>query len=108
LNGDGEQTRDFTFIENAIQANIKAMFSQKAEAVNQVYNIAVGDRASVKEAFEILNAIENKAIKAIHREARPGDVRDSLADISKAKELLGYNPTVRFKEGLLTTYNWMK
>jgi UDP-N-acetylglucosamine/UDP-N-acetylgalactosamine 4-epimerase len=108
INGDGEQTRDFTFVANAVQANIKAMLVQNEAACNQVYNIAVGDRTSVKQMFEILRSVEDKAIQAIHREARGGDVRDSLADITKAQTLLGYRPTVRFKEGLVQTYQWFK
>jgi UDP-N-acetylglucosamine/UDP-N-acetylgalactosamine 4-epimerase len=108
INGDGEQTRDFTFVANAVQANIKAMLVQNEAACNQVYNIAVGDRTSVKQMFEILRSVEDKAIQAIHREARGGDVRDSLADITKAQTLLGYQPTVRFQEGLVQTYQWFK
>lgn len=108
INGDGLQTRDFTFVDNAVQANIKSMLTLNSEAVNQVYNVAVGDRTSVKQMFEILRGIEQKPIEAIHREARAGDIRDSLADISKAKQLLGYEPTVRFAEGLALTYEWFK
>lgn len=108
INGDGEQTRDFTYVDNAVQANIRAMLSENREAVNQVYNVAVGDRTSVKQMFEILNSIEGKGIAAIHREARNGDVRDSLADISKIQKLIGYEPEVRFKEGLEKTYSWFK
>jgi UDP-N-acetylglucosamine 4-epimerase len=108
INGDGLQTRDFTYIENVIQANIKALFTQNEEALNQIYNVAVGDRTTVKQMFDILNEIEDKGINPVFREARAGDVRDSLADISKAKTLLGYEPTVRFKEGLIRTYEWFK
>jgi UDP-N-acetylglucosamine 4-epimerase len=108
INGDGLQTRDFTYIENVIQANIKALFTQNEEALNQIYNVAVGDRTTVKQMFDILNEVENKGINPVFREARAGDVRDSLADISKAKTLLGYEPTVRFKEGLIRTYEWFK
>lgn len=108
INGDGEQTRDFTFVENAVQANICAMLTENENAVNQIYNVAVGDRTSVKQMFEILNDVEHKSLKASFRDSRLGDVRDSLADISKATRLLGYNPQVRFKEGLIKTYNWYK
>lgn len=108
INGDGLQTRDFTYIENVIQANIKALFTLNEGALNQIYNVAVGDRTTVKQMFDILNEVENKGITPIYREARAGDVRDSLADISKAKTLLGYEPTVRFKEGLIRTYEWFK
>ena len=108
INGDGFQTRDFTYVDNAVQANIKAMLTLNSEAINQVYNIAVGDRTSVKQMFDILKGVEQKNIDAIHREARSGDVRDSLADISKAIKLLEYNPTVRFKQGLEQTYKWFQ
>ena len=108
INGDGLQTRDFTYIENVIQANIKALFTLKEGALNQIYNVAVGDRTTVKQMFDILNEVESKGITPVYREARAGDVRDSLADISKAKTLLGYEPTVRFKEGLVRTYEWFK
>jgi len=108
INGDGEQTRDFTFIENVVIANIRALFTKNPDSTNQVYNIAVGDRTSIRQMFEILNSIENKSILPTFREARAGDVRDSLADISKAKKLLGYNPTVKFREGLEITYKWFK
>ncbi|MCU0440924.1 MAG: SDR family oxidoreductase [Bacteroidia bacterium] len=108
INGDGLQTRDFTYVDNAVQANLKAMLTDNPNAINQVYNVAVGDRTSVKQMFDILCSIEQKQIKAIHRDARAGDIRDSLADISKAKELLDYMPTVRFAEGLTLTYAWFK
>lgn len=108
INGDGEQTRDFTYIDNVVQANIKAMFTHNKEAINQVYNVAVGDRTSIKRMFEILHSIENKGIVAQHRIDRIGDVRDSLADISKAQSLIGYQPNVRFQEGLELTYKWFK
>ncbi len=108
INGDGEQTRDFTYVDNAVQANIRAMLTDNSEAVNQVYNVAVGDRTSVKQMFGVLNNIEKKGIEPVYREARGGDVRDSLADISKAHQLIGYEPKVRFEEGLEKTYNWFK
>jgi len=108
INGDGMQTRDFTYVDNAVQANIRAMLTENEKAVNEVYNIAVGDRTSVKQMFDILKNVEHKNIEAIHRDARKGDVRDSLADISKAEMLLGYAPQVRFDKGLEKTYNWFK
>jgi UDP-N-acetylglucosamine 4-epimerase len=108
INGDGEQTRDFTYVDNAVQANVKAMFATHRGAPNQVYNVAVGDRTSVKQMFQILNNIEDKNLEPNFRDARKGDVRDSLADISKAHNLLGYEPSVKFKEGLEQTYSWFK
>jgi UDP-N-acetylglucosamine 4-epimerase len=82
IDGDGEQTRDFTYIENVIQANIKAALSDNILAVNQVYNVAVGERTSVKDLFCLLKDISKSSIEETYREARKGDVRDSLADIS--------------------------
>jgi UDP-N-acetylglucosamine 4-epimerase len=108
INGDGLQTRDFTYVDNAVQANIRALLTSNEDALNQVFNVAVGDRTSVKQMFDILKNIEQKDIEAIHREARAGDVRDSLADISKANQLLGYTPSVRFKQGLELTYTWFQ
>jgi UDP-N-acetylglucosamine/UDP-N-acetylgalactosamine 4-epimerase len=106
INGDGEQTRDFTFVENAVQANIKAALTSNLEATNQVYNVAVGDRTSVKQMYYILKEYAGSAIEPEFGPSRAGDVRDSLADVSKAEKLLGYKPTVKFAEGLKITYDW--
>lgn len=103
INGDGKQTRDFTFVANAVQANIKALFTENKEALNQVYNIAVGENFSLLDLTNTLKEILHSNIQPIHREDRAGDIRNSLADISKAQRLLGYQPTVRFKEGLELT-----
>lgn len=103
INGDGEQTRDFTFVENAIQANIKAFFSPK-NAVNQVYNVAFGERISLNDLWSHLKKIAGIDIEAIYGPDRVGDVRDSLADISKAKSLLEYHPEFNVKQGLEVTW----
>ncbi|MDJ1482332.1 SDR family oxidoreductase [Cytophagaceae bacterium YF14B1] len=105
--GDGEQTRDFTFVANAVQANIKAAFASE-DAVNQVYNIAVGERTSLNQLFSVLKDHINPAIVAEHAPNRAGDIRDSLADISKATRLLGYDPKVRFEQGLKITVEWFR
>ena len=108
IDGDGEQTRDFTFVENAVQANIKAFFTANDNAINQVFNVAVGENFSVNYLFDkIKNYLEINA-DAQYREARKGDVRNSLADISKAQELLGFNPEVRFLDGLEQTVEYFK
>lgn len=104
--GDGEQTRDFTFIDNVVQANLRAMFSTHPEAANQVYNIAVGGRISLNSILAQLKAASGKEFEVNYQEERPGDVRDSLADISKAQRLLGYEPQVDFERGIVTTYEW--
>ncbi len=106
IDGDGEQTRDFTFVENAVQANIRALFTENKNALNQVYNVAVGENASVNTLYNMIAALRNSDLKPVHREARAGDVRNSLADISKAKALLGYEPTVMMEEGLKRTFEW--
>ncbi|HMT27912.1 MAG TPA: SDR family oxidoreductase [Bacteroidia bacterium] len=108
LNGDGEQTRDFTFVQNAVQANIRAFFTPNPDAFNKVYNVAVGDNISVKKLFSILADIAGKEVKPLHRPDRPGDIKNSLADITLARTYLGYEPLVKLKEGLEITFNWFK
>jgi UDP-N-acetylglucosamine 4-epimerase len=105
--GDGEQTRDFTFVANAVQANLKAVFAPQ-EAVNQVYNVAVGERTSLNQLFSILGTKINPTIEALHVAPRAGDIRDSLADISKARRLLEYDPHIRFEQGLSITVDWFR
>ncbi|MEO1653659.1 MAG: SDR family oxidoreductase, partial [Bacteroidota bacterium] len=90
INGDGGQTRDFTFVENAVQANIRAAFAQKEGAINQVYNVALGQRTSLNQLFEILKNKLESPIEANYGPPRLGDIRDSLANVAKAQELLGY------------------
>jgi UDP-N-acetylglucosamine 4-epimerase len=103
INGDGGQTRDFTYIENAVQANIRGMLTDNAAAYGQVYNVAVGENFTVNFLFESISKLLSSHHKATYREARSGDIRDSLADISKAHELLGYAPTYQFLDGLKHT-----
>jgi UDP-N-acetylglucosamine 4-epimerase len=108
INGDGGQTRDFTFVENAVQANIKGFFAPK-KAANQVFNIACGERISVNYLWEHINDAAGKGINAIYGPSRQGDVRDSLADISKAEKLMGYKPEFTVREGLKITWeNFIK
>jgi UDP-N-acetylglucosamine 4-epimerase len=106
IDGDGEQSRDFTFVENAVQANIKALLTENTDAVNQIYNIAVGEKYSVNYLYNQIEKILGITHKPIHRDARKGDVRNSLADISKAKKLLDYNPKFKFEEGLPITVKY--
>ena len=108
INGDGEQTRDFTFVENAVQANVKAMFCEDKSVSPEVFNIAVGERVSVKQLYEILRNIAGSTIAATHREDRAGDVKNSLADISKAITKLNFQPTVKCEAGLKITFEWFK
>jgi len=107
IHGDGGQTRDFTFVANAVQANVKGMFASK-EAANQVFNIACGERISVNYLWDTLNQAANTKLEAMYGPTRQGDVRDSLADISKAEKLLGYAPEYTVGEGLELTWNAFK
>ncbi|NNE14193.1 MAG: SDR family oxidoreductase [Saprospiraceae bacterium] len=105
INGDGEQTRDFTFVDNAVQANIKGFFASK-DAANEVFNIACGERISVNTLWKALKNAAKSDLDPKYGPERQGDVRDSLADISKATTLLGYKPKFTVNEGLAITYNW--
>lgn len=107
INGDGEQTRDFTFVENAVQANVRAFFAPDA-AVNEVFNIAFGERISLNTLWVSLKQTSGKEVDAIYGPPRKGDVRDSLADISKGKELMGYNPKFSVEEGMRITWEHFK
>ncbi len=111
INGDGETSRDFCFIENTVQANILAATTQYEEAKNQVYNVAVGDRTTLNDLFNAIKAAlnQNGAIytKApIYREFRAGDVRHSQASINKIQSLLGYEPTKKINQGIELAMGW--
>jgi UDP-N-acetylglucosamine 4-epimerase len=112
INGDGETSRDFCYIDNVIQANLLAATRQNPEAANQVYNVAVGDRTSLNQLFEAIRALlaphypHLAEFKPVYRDFRAGDVRHSLADISKARTHLGYTPTHRIHEGLAEAMAW--
>ena len=112
INGDGETSRDFCYIANTVQINLLAATAEHPDATNQVYNVAVGDRTSLNELFEAIRSTLEpgfphlKDFKPSYRDFRPGDVRHSLADIGKAKELLGYQPTHRIGEGLVEAMDW--
>jgi UDP-N-acetylglucosamine/UDP-N-acetylgalactosamine 4-epimerase len=108
INGDGEQTRDFTFVDNAVQINVKGMLTQNAAALNKVYNVAVGENFTVNYLYNICKENVGSNWQATHREERAGDIRDSLADISLAKNLLGYSPTKKFEDGLVETIEFFK
>lgn len=108
INGDGEQTRDFTFIDNAVQVNIKGMFTDNPEAFSKVYNVAVGESFSVNYLYNACREYLKSDFAATYREPRAGDIRNSLADISLAKKYLGYSPTKRFEDGLKDTIGFFK
>jgi len=105
INGDGETSRDFCFIDNAVQANLLAASTQNPAAVNQIYNVAVGERTSLNSLYHLIKkrlsaqcSLQNARL--VHRDFRAGDVRHSLADISKAKNLLGYAPAINVTAGI--------
>ncbi len=104
--GDGEQTRDFTYVENAVQANLLAC--EAPNVSGKVFNVGVGGRVSLNEVLRELRKITGKALEANYEPAREGDIRDSQADISRAREFLGYEPQVSFEEGLARTFEWYR
>ena len=105
--GDGEQSRDFTYIDNVVDANLKA--AESSRAVGQVINIANGERITLNELLaELKNLTGRSEVVADYREPRPGDVKHSLADISRARDLLGFEPLVDLRTGLQHTINWWK
>ena len=108
INGDGNHSRDFTYVSNVVQANLLALFTENKAAVNQVYNIGYGQQTSLLQLVQYLKRISARDIEPIKAPERTGDVKHSLADISKAKNLLGYNPAVSVEEGLRRTYEWYK
>ncbi len=104
--GDGLQTRDFTYVDNAVQANLLAC--ETPAISGEVFNIGTGHSISLNRTLELFRRISGKEIPAHHDSSREGDIRDSLADISRAKQFLGYEPTVHFEEGLQRTYDWYR
>lgn len=112
INGTGDFSRDFTYIDNVVQMNEKAMLTENSEAVNQVYNTAVGDRTTLNSLVEYLKEFlsefdgEIKNIEVVHGPNRAGDIPHSLASVEKAKELLGYEPTHDIRTGLKEAVGW--
>lgn len=105
INGDGKTTRDFTYIENVIQANIKALSSNKIKLNHDVFNVSCGNQISLNELWKEICELTNKEINPIYGEERKGDVKHSKANIDKAKMYLEYSPTVEIREGLSKTIN---
>jgi len=104
--GDGEQTRDFTYVDNAVQANLLAC--EAPNVSGKVFNVGVGGRFSLNQTVALLNKISGKSLEAKCEPGRDGDIRDSQADISRAREFLGYEPAVAFEEGLRRTFEWYR
>lgn len=108
IDGDGEQTRDFTFVENAVQANVLAMLTKNEFASGQVYNIAVGQNFSVNQLYTAIQQLLGSTHQPTYRAPRAGDVRNSLADIEKATTALQYNPKFDFEKGLQITVRYFQ
>ena len=99
-------SRDFTYVDNAVQANILSLFTTNNDAVNQIYNVACGERTSLNELWHYIKELTQTDVDAIHRENRVGDIPHSLADINKASQLLKYQPKVDVKLGLHKAFQW--
>ena len=104
--GDGEQTRDFTYVSNVVNGALRAC--EAANAAGEVINVATGGRISLNELLRTMKALVGSEVEPIYAEPRAGDVRDSQADITKAKRLLGYSPTILLREGLERTLEWFR
>jgi len=104
--GDGEQTRDFTYVSNVVDGVLLACEAPKA--AGEAVNVATGGRISLNELLDTMNGIVGTNLKAVHQPARAGDVRDSQADITKARTVLGYSPRVGLEEGLRNTLDWCR
>jgi UDP-glucose 4-epimerase len=106
--GDGEQSRDFTYIDNAVEANLLACKAPASQAAGKVFNVATGRRVTLNETFKLLQGLTAYSGAAIYSEERGGDIKHSLADISSAEKHLGYKPKVNFEEGLKRTVDWYR
>lgn len=102
IHGDGEQSRDFTYVDNAVEANLLAARAEAASG--ETFNVACGKRVSLNEIVDRLRGLSGMEIEPLHGDPRPGDLRHSLADVSRAREVLGYEPMIDFGEGLRRTY----
>lgn len=107
INGDGKQSRDFTYVDNVIEANLKGMIAPK-EAAGQAYNIAYGGQEYLIDLYNTLCSALGKDIKPIYGPDRPGDIKHSNADISKARKLLNYDPEYSFADGIKLAIDWYK
>lgn len=108
INGDGETSRDFTYVDNAVLLNELGLFTDNDNAINQIYNSACGDQISLNDMIATLEAVSGTTVEIKHGPERHGDVKHSKADIGKAENLLGYRPLIRFEEGLRKVFEWYK
>jgi UDP-N-acetylglucosamine 4-epimerase len=108
INGDGSISRDFTYVENVVHANLLSIFTADPKALDQIYNVACGESHTILYLAEKLRSLAGTDTPIEHLPVRKGDIQDSLADISKIRELLGYEPKVRFSEGLQKVWDFYK
>jgi UDP-glucose 4-epimerase len=106
--GDGEQGRDFTYVENAVSANLLALEAPADKVAGRVFNVACGERHSLNKTFRVLADLLDFKEPPIYGPPRAGDIQDSLADISAAREAIGYEPKIGFEEGLRRTVAWYR
>lgn len=108
IHGDGAQTRDFTYVENVVHANVRACLSEDEDVVGRVFNVGCGERVSIRRVWEEIRSITGVEVEANHGPARAGEVRDSLADLTRIRDRLGYSVRVPLAEGLRRTVSWLR
>ncbi len=108
INGDGSYSRDFTYVDNVVQMNIKALFTENPKALNEVYNVAFGTSTTLLQLFDTIKEVAASNLEPQFGPNRSGDIPHSLADVSKAKQLLDYNPEISVQEGLRKAFAWYK
>jgi len=108
VNGDGNTSRDFTYVDNVVQMNDLSLFVQNKKSINQLYNVACGDIVSLNDIITVIKGLELHEVKVVYGPERKGDIKHSQADITKSINLLEYVPKVRFNEGLLKTISYLK
>lgn len=106
INGDGKQSRDFTYIDNVVDINVGTIFNDDPASWNNIFNVACGYKTSLNELFHYIAELTGFRGEEVHGPDRKGDIRDSLADISKAASLLGYSPKISIRDGLKKTFEW--
>ncbi len=106
VNGDGEQSRDFIFVDNVVRANILAC--ETPDIAGMVFNIATGQRCTLNQTLRLLEQFSGRSANSQYGPTRPGDIRDSQADVSLAREKLGFEPHITFEEGLRRTWDWYR
>lgn len=108
INGDGSYSRDFTYIDNVIEANMKALLNSDERSYGRAFNIAFGGQVTIERLYSCIASLLNYKLNPIHRENRPGDLPHSNADITDAKKCFGYNPSYSFEEGIKLAIDWYK